>query len=308
MSSLSLPITAPQAPPKSFHPRTATDGELAANSYPPRPDQFKAPNLHALWESVAVREPEYIRSNFVERPAEGLDEIKNWAGAVIRATPTGKPAHEQSLRRAVGTWKVPIITPTKDGSGKTIAGSYRIWSWVGTDGWENEHALKVGTSGALEVDSNGVVTSESHTAAILFRGPKELGIRVYEFQNFPVSAGDEIIGAISGEPGSTGPYNAWVFKVSGKVPIYSTGKVEGVDGIKREGLTTDWVQAGLNPDSRIPYHLPHFEPNIYRYLFALRTNEQEVGADRGFLFDAEDLPIQVTRFGFNSLLFTNEKA
>lgn len=308
MTSLSLPVKAPPAPSKSFHPHTATDKELEANSYPPRPDPSKAPSAYATWESVAIREPKYILSKIVERPSGGLDENRNWAGAVVRATATGKPTVEESFRRVVGAWGVPVISPTKDDSGKIITGSYRIWNWVGTDGWENGQALKVGTTGALEIDSKGKITSESYTAAILFRGREEDTIKVYEFEDFPVSAGDQIIGALSADVGSPGPYVAWIFKLSGKVLVYSTGKVEGVEGIKHEGLTAEWVQAGRNPDSSTPYLLPHFEPSTYRSLFALRTNKQEVGADRGFLFDAQDLPIHVERLGTNSLLFTNQKA
>lgn len=308
MTSVSL-FKAPTPPSSSFTPHTATDEELKANSYPPRPDPFEASDAHSAWTKVAIQKPEYIHSELVERPAGGLDENRNWAGAVVRATARGKPTFNESFTSAAGEWSVPVITPTKDPSGKIKSGSYSLWNWVGLDGWENGQALKVGTTAALEVDKDGKITSESYAAAILFRGREDKTITSYEFKDFPVSAGDRIFGIVSAEVGSPGPYTAWVFKFTSKGVKYAAGTVHGVEGIKHEGLTVEWVLAGRNPDSPKPLLFPHFSSDPYRYLFGLRENGKGVGAERGHLFDAEDLPIHVERLGTtSSLLFTNKKA
>lgn len=308
MTSVSL-FEAPTPPSSSFTPHTATDEELKANSYPPRPHPFEASDAHSAWTKVAVQEPEYIHSEIVERPAGGLDENRNWAGAVVRATARGEPNFNERFSSAAGEWRVPVITPTKDGSGKIKPGSYRIWNWVGLDGWENGQALKVGTTGYLEVNSHGDITSHYYAAAILFRGREDKTIKVFEFEKFPVSAGDRIFGIVSAEVGSPGPYTAWVFIFTSKGIKYTAGKINGVEGIKHEGLTVEWVLAGRNPDSVEPKLFPHFDADAYRYLFALREDGKGVGADRGLLFDAKDLPIHVERLGgTSSLFFTNKKA
>lgn len=232
MSLHSLPITASHIPPKSFHPHTATDKEIKAYFYPPRPDPTKAPIEYAEWESIAVRDPQYIPSNLVERSSGGLEENKHQAGAVLRATSTGIPAFAQSIQLVHGVWKVPIISPTKDASGHFNKDEHRIWNWIGMDGWKNNHCPKIGTESTLKVESDGKIT-EIHSVVLLFCGTDNRKIRKFFLKDFPISAGDGIIGQVWSDVGSTGPYYAAVFKETDSFPRWTTRRLESDLGIKR---------------------------------------------------------------------------
>lgn len=305
MSALRCPIKTPPHPPKNFHPNRATDKELEKYSYPPRPDPSKAPIDYAEWETLAARNTIYSDAKIVERPIGGLGEARYWAGAVVHATPRGDPSSQQRFNQVYGEWQVPIITPSKKDGGSN-KDKYRIWSWVGLDGWENKISLKIGVTSTI-VETNDE-THETHEAAILFQTETEF--RPLAFEGFPVEAGEKIYATVWGNPTTTGPFHAAVAKKVPEGVLWAIGDLPSDLGVKLEGLTAQWVLAGRDPEAP-PEHrflLPNFQATEYSKLVAIRVSGREVGSGQGSTFDAQKLPISVQRSISNSLIFFNKLA
>lgn len=291
MSTFTQPIFRgpPNAPPEAFDPSKASDSELEKYFYPPRPDLAKAPLEYASWEKFSSQKPQFVKADFIERPVGGLDDNRNWAGAVLHASRgNDAPTKDEVFFRAVGTFTVPSVSPKLDEHEKLLDGDYRIANWVGIDGWDNQVALKVGVLSEFTV-KRGQYDTPTQVAAIVFRGPDPNRIYNNGFSFFFVKPGDEIIAHVWGSPGARGPSRASVWNTT--QGLYSNTELIPGPGLELEGRTALWVFAGHSPEAG--FLLPSFQTIIYKDLFAHRndTGGTEVGIRGAKVFNAQDIPI-----------------
>lgn len=296
MSSQSgRPKLVTRKPPAHFNPGRAEDEELIKADYPPRPNPELAPKKYARWQDIAARNPQYVAPG-LEKGEWGLAEADNWAGAVLYASPRGAQSDpkvpKDPFYEVTGTWFVPKIHPNKvAGSNKYQDGQYRLWTWVGIDGWTNKVSLKGGITSSITVE-NGQVTSETTVAAILYQdGDKDSDIRVEVFKNFIVDPGDLItvdVWTTSDDDTTTG--HAWIYNQGRNE--YSTADIKNVP---LEGVTAEWIAAGRNPNAQQQYKFPDFGATFFFHGLASHCKGKESSLERSELIDAQDLGSFTTR-------------
>lgn len=290
-------------PPAHFSPVSAKDEQLSQAHYPPRPDPILAPKEHAQWQHLATRKPVYIEPGLVEVEG-GLIEAENWAGGVLYASPRAAQSNPTSpsdpFTEVQGSWFVPKAHPVKvKGSDRYQDGKYRLWTWVGIDGWTNKSSLKSGLTSALTVE-NGKITSETTNAALLFQD-SDTDIHFQAFTKFQVDPGDLITSDV------------WITSDQGKVTghawIYNQGRNEystaAIEGLPLEGVTAQWIAAGRNPESADPYEFPNFGATLFFDGLATHKSGKESSIERSELIDAQDLGSFSTRADDQVLVFAN---
>ena len=290
-------------PPAHFSPVSAKDEQLSQAHYPPRPNPILAPKEHAQWQHIATRKPVYIEPGLVEVEG-GLIEANNWAGGVLYASPRAAQSNPTSPKdpftEVQGSWFVPKAHPVKaKGSDQYQDGQYRLWTWVGIDGWTNKSSLKSGLTSALTVE-NGKITSETTNAALLFQD-SDTDIHFQAFTNFQVDPGDLITSDV------------WITSDQGKVTghawIYNQGRNEystaAIEGLPLEGVTAQWIAAGRNPESAQPYEFPNFGATLFFDGLATHKSGKESSLERSELIDAQDLGSFSTRADDQVLVFAN---
>jgi hypothetical protein len=151
-------LTAPQPPP-AFNPISASDAELEALGYPPRPDPVDAPSAYGRWQKMVlvrrVGNPRLQQTTIYNGPARQLvasqslsngiisTSSSNWSGyAVTGATGTFSP--NQSFIFA--EWIVPVAQQAFG-----VCNGFWDYSsqWDGFDGFGSSDVLQAGT----EVDA-----------------------------------------------------------------------------------------------------------------------------------------------------------
>lgn len=295
MSSPSGPaklVTHP--PPPHFHPGRANDEELSQAGYPPRPNPDLAPKLYARWQSIATQNPQYVQPELSDGEWDLL-EAHNWAGAVLYASPRRAQSDpnvpKDPFTTVVGSWVLPKIHPVKRGPGSNDYedGEYRLWTWVGIDGWTNKVSLKSGVTSALTVQ-NGKITSETSQAALIYQD-SDTDIRVKVFENFTVDPGDLITGEVwtTTDGGS----------VTGHARVHNFGRNEfstaSLENTPLQGVTAEWIVAGSNPGASQPYKFPDFGATHFFAGLAIHAGGKENSLDRSELIDAEDVGSFATR-------------
>lgn len=297
---------ATRKPPAHFSPVRATDEELSQAHYPPRPDPIGAPKEHAQWQHYAARNPQYVEPGLVEGK-DGLIEARNWAGAVLYASPRAaqsEPASPNDPFVGVqGSWFIPKSHPIKK-QGKIQDGDYRLWTWIGIDGWTNKSSLKSGITSELKVQG-GKVTEEKTYAALLFQtGDKPDDIHWQAFTNFQVDPGDLVTSHVwyTTDKGKTTGY-AWIYNQGRNE--FSTASIES---LPLEGVTAQWIAAGRNPGDPQPYEFPNFGATLFLDGLATHKSKKESSLDRAELIDAQDLGSYSTRAEDEILVFANVPA
>ena len=177
------------SPPLSFAPGSATDEELKKYIYPPRPNPASSPKHYAVWQQIASCRPEYVPTKMAEFETTGLEESRNWSGAVLPSTP---PDDAVSFDCVNGSWIIPNLHPRRT-KNAFKDGDYQCYTWVGLDGWTNKDCLKIGVVLELVV-INGKIQKRSTYAAILFRGEAEDTMNIHVFSDFVVNPGDLVTG------------------------------------------------------------------------------------------------------------------
>ncbi|KAI0599164.1 concanavalin A-like lectin/glucanase domain-containing protein [Biscogniauxia sp. FL1348] len=267
---------------RNFDPLKATPEELEKAHYPPRPSQTLEPNQYALWQNIAARNPRFVGTGLRN---VGLQETKNWSGAVLPA-PSQEPAASDTPTASVsGSWRVPKCYPVKDDDGEVKDGEYRLWTWIGLDGWGNDVALKIGVDSVLKVVEHKVV-EESYTAALLFRGPTEESIVVVVIEGFTVVPGDLLTATVWGHVddniGTASIYNQGSNERGG-------GRIHAAEGVYLKGQSAEWIAAGRNPDDPRPYLFPEYGATVFFHGYATLADSSEASIDRAFLIDAKDV-------------------
>ncbi|MCJ1270612.1 hypothetical protein MMC22_010509 [Lobaria immixta] len=273
------PIT--RKPPPNFDPIHASPDDLRKALYPPRPDPETTPKHFALWRDIAARKPIYVGKPFPESSG-GLDESDNWSGAVLSADPRGFSNNDDKIKdpfkSVTGWWIIPNAHPKKDAQGKYVDGEYRLWTWVGLDGWTNKVALKAGVTSSLTVQ-NGTITKRSTDAAILYRNGDSINFK--PFVGFTVEPGD-LVAAI-----------VWRQDSMGKAHIYNQGRNTysnaEIEITSLEGATAEWIAAGRNPKDPQPYPFPNYGATFFFNGLADHESNWEESLSRAQLVDAQDV-------------------
>jgi hypothetical protein len=142
------------APPAGFDPVTASDAQLDAYGFPPRPDAKKNPGPYALWKTVVTRPvtrivPELQATKAVNGPekmaAEGPRAANavggtsgNWSGYVVTAASDPFKADKTYI---FATFTVPVA---QQAFGKCSSSAVHASEWIGIDGSGSSDVLQAG--------------------------------------------------------------------------------------------------------------------------------------------------------------------
>ncbi|KAI0182975.1 hypothetical protein EV127DRAFT_414593 [Xylaria flabelliformis] len=296
-SSISCPLTKDLL---NFRPDEATPEQLQKACYPPRPDKDLTPKLYALWKDTAARRPQAIFTKLTPCATEGLAESKNWSGAVLPVrqaydTPVNSAQSldirkEERFNQVTGSWTVPKLHPLKNSDGSYRDGDYAHYSWIGLDGWQDEVSLKIGLESKLVVEE-GEITTQSHNAAILFRGQNEDSIRAYYFDGFIAKPGDLLSASVWGDIGGNVGYGSIINQGRNQ---QTGGKVEAATDIFLHGMSAEWVAAGKNPDDPNPHPFPNYGAVVFFNGLAA-SDKGEESISMAMLVDAEDVDSSASR-------------
>ncbi|RYP85313.1 hypothetical protein DL769_001007 [Monosporascus sp. CRB-8-3] len=277
------------APPKevfSGPPIKQTPDALKNSCFPPRPNEQQSPGYFGVWQGIARQPLQYVAPELEE--SEGLDESKNWAGAVLpvrqRAVyPSSETPIYDPFKQVVGSWTVPNLYPQKNEDGFYQDGDYRFYSWVGLDGWKNPVCLKIGVESRLKV-KHGMIESRSHIPAILMRGSSDESIRVTLLKNLSIESGDYISGFVwSANEGKAG-CGCIINHGSGQ---FSSAMVEAAQGVVVRGESAEWIGATQVPGPN-SHPAPNFGAMFFSNGFAVHDRFEEAGMIRGLLANAEE--------------------
>jgi hypothetical protein len=153
-------------PPADFDPLTASQGDLEAWGYPPRPGLSEGAQALAHWSEAANpalrREvPDLVRTQGVyHRPVTGLEVVpsssnykaatatsNNWSGyALVPA------AGAQALYSVSGRWTVPTV---KQAPGTCSGGWDYSSEWAGIGGFNDGFLLQAGSAANVFCDIGG---------------------------------------------------------------------------------------------------------------------------------------------------------
>lgn len=236
------PITV--KPPHDFDPIHASPDDLQKALYPPRPNPETAPKNFAQWRDIVARKLIYVGKPFSDNPRR-LDESDNWSGGIIHAA----DSNNDSLTAVTALSIIPNIHPNKDALGNYLDGEYRLWTWLGLDGWTNKVSLKAGVTSSLTVQ-NGTITSRSTEAVILYQDGDN-DIYVKPFVGFTVEPGD-LVWTTVWRPGRQ-PTAGAAFIVNLGDKTYSNA---AIDNISLEGATAQWIATGRSPKDPSPLSWP----------------------------------------------------
>ncbi|KID95871.1 Concanavalin A-like lectin/glucanase, partial [Metarhizium majus ARSEF 297] len=273
----------------------ATPEQLEKEFFPPRPDPELAPEQFKLWQDILRRNPKRLRPEHRPELGKGLPETKNWSGAILSA----RDQNTQSLMNAYtkpspfnlirGSLVIPNPQPLiKDSIGDRsyVDGKYRLYSYIGLDGWQNEVSLKVGVESGIDV-LDGNIKEKYHHAAILFRGPKEQPMSYYWFNKNFVEPGDLITAYVWTTPdGKVGKATL----INEAKNIYDGGELKPPEpGVVVKGQSGEWVISGKNPDAPPNYRMPHYGATAFFNGFVTRKDKREQSMSEAMLADSEEV-------------------
>jgi hypothetical protein len=186
-------VTTAPAPPSGFNPLIASDSELAAYGFPPRPDKNALPNGYAAWKNAlqAAKKrifPELELTNRFNGPNAAAGKIGNtvysynWSGAVDTTTATSYGPNSFSFVQADFVAPVANEDPGQEGTFQCTGPVYSS-SWVGIDGYGSNDVLQAGT----EADVSCPGSVKTYDAWFEWFPNAETVIR-----NFPIAQGDDI--------------------------------------------------------------------------------------------------------------------
>jgi len=277
------------APSLGFSPGSASDEELKKYIYPPRPNPASSPKYHQVWQQIAACCPEYVSTEVSEFETKGLEESRNWSGAVLPSTP---PDDGTAFDSVIGSWIIPNIHPRRKNNAFKD-GDYQCYTWVGMDGWTNNDCLKIGVVLELVV-INKKIQKRSTYAAILFRGQAEDEMNVYIFNDFVVNPGDFVTGwAWVTDDDDSIMGNGWICNRSSNK--WASASIEAPDGVVFEGTSAEWIVAGKKPDSDDDILFPNYGATVFFDGLAHRKEGGIVSMKGAELVSAQDVKSSAVR-------------
>jgi Peptidase A4 family len=210
-------VTTAPAPPSGFNPLTASDSELVAYGFPPRPDKNASPKEYANWANamMAAKErifPELELTNHVHSTNAGAGSLANgtipcpaninststcvgnayWSGVVETTTATSYGPNSFSFVQADFVVPVANFEPGQYGKFQCPVYPYHSSSWVGIDGYGSNDVLQAGTEADVSCINGN--PQGNYYAWFDWACSPSVGVCPGEtrIMSFPVTAGQDI--------------------------------------------------------------------------------------------------------------------
>jgi Peptidase A4 family len=197
-------------PPAGFDPVAASDAQLDAYGFPPRPDATKAPGPYALWKTVVTRPvtrivPQLQATKAVNGPekmaAEGQRLANgsvgatsgNWSGYVVTA---GSDPFKADKTYIFASFTVPVA---QQAFGRCSSSAVHASEWIGIDGSGSADVLQAGIKTSATCKSGK--TTGSYVAWYEWFPEDEIDIK-----NFHIYPGDVIYVYVWNKSSTEGHY------------------------------------------------------------------------------------------------------
>jgi hypothetical protein len=244
------------APPGDFNAFVASDEQLAAYGYPPRPDKTANPDHYRLWEQVVsaakhrwngdlnplpVARGRATETEAVPRRETDVKPIPaaattpqtfNWSGVALTNT-LKKWSSSGSFVDMYSLISVPVSQPPI-GAG---CDNYSELSWMGLDGFTKPAGIQPGAGKAALV--GGLVSwttcSSADAAYYLMIGWDPF----YLDTVFAAKPGDIAYAEVTAPPNGTGP--SYMFVEDLTTLTYSAFSVPVLSGITFVGNSAEWI-------------------------------------------------------------------
>lgn len=230
------------APPANFNPVTASDAQLEAYGFPPRPDPKKAPSAYAMWQTVVTRPvtrivPQLQATTIVNGPVKSLvhgtpmatgritgSKSGNWSGYVITDSTNPFRANKTYI---FGTFIVPVA---QQAFGACTAASVNSSEWVGIDGTGSKDVLQAGIRAGATCKSNRTTA----TYAVWYEWFPQSEI---DIKNFVIHPGDVLYVYV---------WNTSLTEGHSFIEDVTTGKSSSIafhspSGTKLTGNSAEWI-------------------------------------------------------------------
>ena len=180
------------APPSGFNPLTASDGELAAYGFPPRPDRNLSAHSYAAWERAMKASKERVfpvlelTNHFngqnigAGKTRNGTQNSYNWSGIVN--TTTASSYGSTSIYWVATDFVIPVANQAY---GSCTGGWDYESSWIGIDGSGSSDVLQAGTESDAYCGSYG-------TAGYYSAWYEWYPYGAVRITSLPVTAGDDM--------------------------------------------------------------------------------------------------------------------
>jgi hypothetical protein len=232
-------------PNPDFDPTSASDAELAAAGFPPRPDSIEAPQAFSHWYRIVsghharIDTPNLLMTDVQHGPVANASTVAgasskaasasatstNWSGYVVQA-PKGSFSSTSSYT------STEFVVPAVRQAFGACTGSWDYFSyWTGFDGFESADVLQAG------VEANAYCSSGA-TSTAYYAWYEWYPYNETRISNLPVSPGDLM--AVEVYYTTTAPHgHAFVDNMS--TQQYVSIAFNPPTGVTFAGNTVEWV-------------------------------------------------------------------
>ncbi len=235
------------APPDGFNPLEASDEDLAAYGFPPRPDASAAPQGFATWKKAMLASktrvfPQLEQTNRFAGPKRtavssaavpsegnaGIGYSDNWSGPVDFS---GAKSYNSTstFYYIIGDYVVPVAEQAFGAC--TGSWDYEV-SWVGIDGDGSNDVLQAGTQSDAYCGDGGVVKATYYTFWYEWFPYGWVNVN-----NFPVTAGDDVFVEVWHTSATRGYAYMVNYQTNQAVEIGFTAP----SGVKLVGNSAEWI-------------------------------------------------------------------
>jgi hypothetical protein len=220
-------------PPANFDPATASDRDLAAAGFPPRPTDPKLLARYTSFFSRTKGKFQYIVPTFRVDPTKstrvnkgaaagaGTETYDNWSGGVVYA-PSG-----QSFKWVQGDWLVPNVYPTAQNVWQYCA------NWIGLDGDGSGDVCQAGMICA-------VYQSGSSISRTIYPWHEWFPSSWVEITNLSISPGDLVSMLICSAQGA-GSTTATIYFGNQSSGVSTSYQITAPSGTELLGNSAEWV-------------------------------------------------------------------
>jgi hypothetical protein len=236
-------ITAAAEPPAWLNPLTASDEDLAAFGFPPRPDAQGAPEIYKSWQRAMAASkrsiiPELQRTDISHGPAQikylenSTATSNNWSAVVVESG-----ASSYNTKTSFSIVQAEYVVPMASQAFGACTGSWdRSSSWVGIDGASGSGAKDLFQAGT-EADASCVNGIKSQEYYAWFEWVPDKPNLAVKLNGLPVSAGDDIFVQVW----NTSATHGYVYIVNETTNEYLNLSVPAPSGTTLVGNSAEWV-------------------------------------------------------------------
>ncbi|HEY1837875.1 MAG TPA: G1 family glutamic endopeptidase [Rhizomicrobium sp.] len=229
-------------PPAHFNPVTASDAQLDAYGFPPRPDPRKAPGAYAQWERVVTRPvtrivPQLQATKIVNGPEKlathGVPSASgavtgstsgNWSGYVVSDNTDPFKAAKTYI---FATFTVPVA---QQAFGKCSTASVNSSEWVGIDGSGSSDVLQAG----IRADATCKSKKTTATYAVWYEWFPQNEI---DIKNFTIHPGDLLYVYVW----NTSPTGGHYYIADETTGVASSLAFNAPSGTQLKGNSAEWI-------------------------------------------------------------------